>query len=176
VSVFLQPIYTQTVGSGVASVTFNNIPQTFTDLKAVLSVRPSRTPTTWDAVGLGFNGDSSANYSSRLLYAGPVGVVASNNNSNASTINFINYASSAGATANTFGNGEVYIENYRSANFKQLIGDSVAPTNGTTDWIMALSSGLWRSTSAITSIVFYPVSGGTLNQYSTISLYGITKG
>ena len=41
-SVFLQPIYTQTVGSGGASsIAFNNIPQTFTDLLIKMSVRAS---------------------------------------------------------------------------------------------------------------------------------------
>jgi hypothetical protein len=175
-SVFLQPIYTQTVGAGgVSAITFNNIPQTFTDLKVLLSVRPSRTAQTWDSVGCIFNSDSAGNYSSRLIYGGPSGA-GSNFGSTTSGLSFISYASSASATANTFGNGEIYIPNYTSANFKQVLGDSVAETNGTADWIMALSAGLWRSTSAITSLTVYPVSGGTFAQYSTASIYGITKG
>ena len=176
-SVFLQPIYTQTVGSGgVASVTFNNIPQTFTDLKVVLSIRAARTSQTWDAIGLGLNNDTSSVYSSRLLFGSPSNVVGSNFNNNTNTLSFLSYASTVSATASTFGNGEIYIPNYTSANFKQILGDSSAETNGAADFIMAISAGLYRSTSAITSLNLYGVSGGNLSQYSTISLYGITKG
>jgi hypothetical protein len=174
-SVFLQPIYTQTVGAGGAGgITFNNIPQTFTDLKIVYSVRAARTSQTWDAIGLQFNSNSSAIYSSRLIYASPSGA-NSNYNSNSNTFSFIQYASTAAATANTFGNGEVYIPNYTSANFKQVLGDSVAETNGNSDWLMALSAGLWQSTTAITSLNTFPLSGGNFAQYSTVSLYGVLR-
>lgn len=177
-SVFLQPIYTQTVGSGgISSIAFNNIPQTFTDLKVVCSVRASRTAQTWDATGFQFNSDSSGNYSGTLLYAGASGSgAASINVANQGGISINLYSSTASATANTFGNGELYIPNYRSSNFKSVIGDSTAETSGTADWIIGLGAGLWRSTSAITQMNVYPVSGGTFLQYSTVTLYGITRG
>ena len=176
-SVFLQPIYTQTVGSGgAASVTFNNIPQTFTDLKVVCSVRASRTAQTWDSIAVQFNNETTGtNYSATLTYAltgGPGSIRETTSN----RLGLVQYASSIAATANTFGNGEIYIPNYLSANFKQIIGDSVAETNGTADYLLSLSAGLWRNTSAITSITTYPISGGTFLQYSTFTLYGITRG
>lgn len=174
-TIAMQPIYTQTVGSGgAASIVFNNIPQTFTDLKVVLSVRPARAGNTWDSIGFLFNGDTSAVYSTTLLYGG-FGTVASIRNNNAVGLTLINYASSSTATANTFGNGEMYIPNYTGANFKSVIGDSVAENNGS-DYILGLSAGLYRSTSAVTSMSVAAVSGGTFAQYSTISIYGITKG
>lgn len=177
-TIAMQPIYTQTVGAGgVAGISFNNIPQTFTDLKVVCSVRASRTAQTWDATGFQFNDDATGNYSGTLLYAGASGSgAASINVANQGAISLNLYSSTVSATANTFGNGELYIPNYRSSNFKSVIGDSVAETNGTADWIIGLGAGLWRSTSAINKINVYPVSGGTFLQYSTITLYGITKG
>ena len=61
----MQLIAKQTVGAGGAtSVTFSNIPQTYTDLKVVCSTRES----TDSYLGVYFNGDTnSANYTSIIL-------------------------------------------------------------------------------------------------------------
>ena len=63
-TVFLQPIYTQTVGSGGASsITFNNIPQGFADLKLEISARTAGAVTNTDWV-MSFNNDGASVYSS----------------------------------------------------------------------------------------------------------------
>jgi hypothetical protein len=170
-SVFLQPIYTQTVGSGgVSSVTFNNIPQTFTDLKIVFSGRTSDTgndravPFVW----VNGTGDNSTN---TRLYAIPN--VA--NGSDRSSGGFIGYASTATNTANTFGSQEIYIPNYTSANFKQMIVDGVSESNSTTQTGLTLVATMFRTTSAVTSFSIIS-SAGNWVQYSTFTLYGITRG
>ena len=38
-TIAMQPIYTQTIGATAGGIVFNNIPQTFTDLKVVVSTR-----------------------------------------------------------------------------------------------------------------------------------------
>ena len=165
-SVFLQPIYTQTVGSGGASsITFNNIPQTFTDLKVVVSGRTNVSATldyflvqpngaTTNLSGTRIQGNGSAASSARYtaLYV-PV--------------------DGATATANSFGNVEVYIPNYTSSNFKSMICDAVAESN-TSAMYQELWAFLWSSTSAITSLT---IGNGGQNfvQYSTFSLYGVLR-
>ena len=43
-TIAMQPIYTQTVGAGGTTViSFNNIPQTFTDIQMVISARTNGT-------------------------------------------------------------------------------------------------------------------------------------
>ena len=43
-------------------------------------------------------------------------------------------------------------------------------TNNSYAWV-GMQSGLWMNTNGISTIV---ISGGTINQYSTFALYGIT--
>jgi hypothetical protein len=170
VSVFLQPIYTQTVGSGGASnITFNSIPQTFTDLKVVISARSTQTGYYNDGIPTQFNTDSSSSYSRTLLY-GLGGSSGSFNNANQTNLTVAVIPTSIG-TANTFSNSEFYILNYTSSNYKQIISDSVSEDNSSGNGYLYLGAGLYRGTAGITKISI------TINfvQYSTISLYGILR-
>ncbi len=171
-SVFLQPIYTQTVGAtSVGSVTFNNIPQTFTDLKLVISARNNNSAGFGVGLFMQLNGTSTA-YSYTGIYG---------DGSSAGTSRFANTtemlageSGQSNLTANTFGNTEIYIPNYTSTNFKQVISDGVGENNGTTS-LLRLYASLWQNTAAVTSLrVFY--SSILFTQYSTFTLYGITKG
>jgi hypothetical protein len=45
--------------------------------------------------------------------------------------------------------------------------------NGGTNEYIRFMSGLWMSTSAISSITLYPQPTGSLAQYSSFALYGI---
>lgn len=169
----MQPIYTQTVGAGgTYVVTFNNIPQTFTDLKLVVSLRENSTGTI-NQLFVRFNGSSAANYSRTTVYGYNNGVFSDRaTNQTEMGITFTNPGSS---TASTFSNNELTIPNYTSSNFKSIIGDGVSENNGVLYAAPALGAGLWANTSAITSLtVFY--STVVIQQYTTISLYGITKG
>ena len=81
----------------------------------------------------------------------------------------------ATATANTFGNTELYIPNYTSATNKPTSAYGVSENNATASYILA-NAGLVRITSAITSIEIIPVyAGGGFNFVSGSSffLYGI---
>lgn len=177
-SVFLQPIYTQTVGSGgAASITFNNIPQTFTDLKITISGRGASNPNSLQAdVLVTYINNSVANiYSSTKLYGNGGAAYNGRISNNPNTWN--GSAPTSGATANTFGSAEMYIPNYTSSNSKQILFDSVAESNVSliTNEGQTLGAILFQSTSAITQLQFYTTSGNWA-QHTTISLYGITKG
>lgn len=172
-SVFLQPIYTQTIGSTAGSITFNNIPQTFTDLKIVVSSRHNNAGTI-DSSVIRLNGDTT-NYSDTLVYG--TGTNIYSNRYTGQT--FIGYIADDGNSAlgNTFSNWEIYIPNYTSSNYKQLLIDGVSENNtSTNDYQRQTFQGsLWRNTAAITSI-FIGGYAGNPQQYSSYSLYGITKG
>ena len=166
----MQHIETVTVGSGgAASITFSNIPQQgFTDLVIKLSARTDGTvfAAVVDDLRISFNG-SSANFSYRNLF-GRGNTVESN------TYNAHNFINGVQATANTFGNWELYIPNYRSSVAKSLSIDAVTENNAT-DTRQILVAGLWNQTAAITSITLDPDYGNFV-QHSTASLYGITAG
>lgn len=166
-SVFLQPIYTQTVGSGgIGELSFTNIPQTFTDLKIVISARIANAAVA-NTMYMGINGAYSGVSCRYLAGNGSVG------SSSVSTSQLIGDVSANSSTANTFGTIEVYIADYRSSNFKQYISDSVSENNATSAFT-EMWAGLWSSTSAINALKFSASS--TMMQYSTITIYGITRG
>jgi hypothetical protein len=151
-----------------ASVTFNNIPQTgYTDLKVVVSARTTRTGTDVDdELRITFNGTTSG-YSTRMIEG--------NGSTTRSTSDSGSYfgrttAPTDNATANTFGNSEIYIPNYAGSTNKSISIDTVMENNATTSFAL-LVAGLWSNTSAITSITITPI--GTFDANSTFSLYGI---
>ena len=81
----------------------------------------------------------------------------------------------ATATANTFSNAQIYIQNYTSPTLnKTWISESVNEINATgTEVITNLFTGTWSNTAAITRVTLTPYSAGTIQQYSTAYLYGI---
>lgn len=168
-AIFLQPIYTQTVGSGgAASITFNNIPQTFTDLKLVFSGRTNTSAADRDVPYINPNGDGS-NGSNTRLYGIPTVATGSDRSSQI----YLGYVSTATNTANTFGSQEVYIPNYTGSNYKSFIIDGVSEWNSSASGL-TLIAGLYRSTNALTSLTIYGGAGNWV-QYSTFSLYGILR-
>jgi hypothetical protein len=172
-SVFLQPIYTQTVGSGgAASVTFNNIPQTFTDLKIALSLRET-TASYYLGTYVSINNDASSLYSTTIIEG--FGSVSSSRTSGQTSLFPVPHIPGSTATTNTFGNAEIYLPNYTSSNFKSLIIDAVSENNASTTYYFenGLSAGLYRSTNAVTSIKI--LAAGTFAQYSTVTLYGVLR-
>jgi len=159
-----------TVGAaGASSVSFNNIPQTgYTDLKLVYSTRVSGTGDR--SMLLTFNG-STTGYSYRALYG--TGSAAASGNASSQSNLWAGYSNSASDTNNTFSNCEVYVPNFTSTNAKSVSIDGVWETNASAN-IDLLSAGLWSigTNVAITSVTFTPASG-TLQQYSTFSLYAL---
>ena len=166
-------IATTTVGSGGAtSIEFTSIPQTYTDLCLKFSLRNNNTGLTYDEMKLTFNGSGGTAYSERVLYG--TGAATGSASRSSQPYNQYGIVNSDGATASTFGNGEIYIPNYAGSNNKSYSLDSVQETNATTAYIY-LDAGIWASASAITQITLAPVNGSTPKymQYSTATLYGI---
>ena len=163
-------ISSQTFASSATSATFSSIPQTYTDLKIVVSARTDNS-LTFNSSTMTFNG-SSTGYSERNLYGNSTGTVSANN-----TNNYLEYIWTNGGntTASTFGNLEIYIPNYTSSNYKSASFDMVFENNSTSTngAIAGFQAGLWTNTAAITSLAITSGGGTNFVQYSTFYLYGI---
>ena len=161
-----------TVGAaGAASITFSNIPQIgYNDLLIKVSARDTTTSYASSA-GISwqvqFNG-LTTNLTGRYIFAGGSGTPSSGTD----TSNIYGSNSTGLDTASTFGNGEVYIPNYTSSNYKSMSIDAVSENNATAAG-SRLNAGLWSATAAITSVKILAYSA--FAQYSTFSLYGVSN-
>ena len=157
-----------TVGAGGAStITFNNIPQNYTDLVLKVSLRNTLADV-WDNAEISFNG-STTSYTQRVV-RGNGSTATSFSSTTQTSINYW-YEVSASATASTFSNGEIYIPNYTSGNNKSVSIDSVTEQNATSA-AASLTAGLWSNVSAI-NLIKLSANGSNFAQYSTATLYGI---
>jgi hypothetical protein len=159
----LYKIASNDLTASTASVTFSNIPQGYTDLKVVCSVRAATGAVQY--VNLSFNG-STASFTSR-------GLEGDGATAYSYTSTFLGGVFAASTyTANTFANNEIYIPNYTSSNYKSYSVDSVTENNATTSFANMLA-GLWSNTAAINSITIVLATGASIVLGSTFTLYGI---
>lgn len=162
-------ISSNTLSSSAASVTFSSIPSTYTDLVLKFSARAA-TDTSPTAMEFTLNG-STTNYSYTFLRVNG-GTPQSGNASNTYSIRAFT-DSASNDTANTFGNGEIYIPNYLASTNKPLSLSVVNETNATTtDYSPYAGAGLWSNTGTITSISIKQ-STGNIASGSSFYLYGI---
>lgn len=155
-----------TVGSGgAANIEFTSIPSTYTDLCLVYSTRTTAVSVSGNDI-ISLNG-SSASFTGRRLYGSGASAASD------TVTTWAGFNSASTGTASTFSNSLIYFPNYAGSTNKSYSIDSVQEQNGTTAY-MGLNAGLWSNTAAITSIRFTPDSGNYA-QYSTATLYGISK-
>ena len=160
-------------GNNMTSLTWENIPTIYTDLRIMALAKDSSTTNPTVNWGLRFNTDSGSNYYYRRFWnnngANPPSAEAATTTSiiggpvvtNKSTIT--NFASPI----------DIYIPNYRSSNAKMAIiassGDSLDTTSVNTN---SHSGGRWTGTGAITSITLFTLGDGW-DAKSDFFLYGI---
>ena len=153
-----------TVGSPQATISFTSIPSTYTDLCLMVSARTtSNQSAVWASTFL----TSNLGTPSERVLLGTGSAAASYNNANANI-----YSVSSLATANTFGNFQIYFPNYAGSAYKSASVESVGENNGTAA-LALINAVLWSSTSAINSITLTPTGEGNYAQYSTAYLYGV---
>ena len=159
-----------TVGSGgAASMAFTSIPSTYTDLVLKISARGTTASTTL-GVRMTVNGSTSTFIDKYLQGSGSA---AASGNDVGGTFWYLGEMPGSTSTASTFGNIELMIPNYTSANYKSVSVDGVSEGNITTVY-STLVAGLWSTTTAISSITLSPPSNN-FAQYSTATLYGISN-
>ena len=171
----MQPIYTQTVTTvgGVASITFNNIPQTFTDLV----IMPSFRATTNGGVvvvnaNIIVNGDTASTAYSINGFGGNGSSTYFERASSQNTLKLGFLVSSIG-TANYFSTNTITVGDYTSTKVKPWISETCTENNATANWT-GMYAGIYRSSLPITKIAFTS-DAGNIAQNSTITLYGIGK-
>jgi len=170
--------HTEVGSGGVANVEFTSIPGTYDDLWIQMSIQGQGV--TSNAVGylMRFNSDTAINYSQ----TGVRNVGASPTTTRLQNFSYIiasQARSYASGTYYDFASASIYIPNYsNSSNNKQIIiEDGGGNMQSATDQYLNCWANLWRSTSAISSIQIGRLAFNDykMAQYSTISLYGITK-
>lgn len=157
------PIANNTLTSNTASVTFSNIPQDYTDL--VLVFNPRGSSDVESDINIRFNSDSGSNYSMTRMY-GQGATKGSDRQTNTTDINIGRQGGSV------FAINIVNIMNYsNSSTFKTVVARSGHATSGSS--ITLGNCGLWRSTSAITSINLIQTGAQSYKTGSSFTLYGI---
>lgn len=160
-------VQTITVGSGgISSIDFTSIPQTGTDLFVIGSVRNNNASVSTN-INLWINGVSTG-YTWMIAYGNGTLVNRSTSLGNADIDN------GSTATASTFSNYEIHLPDYTSSAAKQIAITGVTG-NAATSAQQTILAGSYSGTAAITSLTFRP-AGTLFDQYTTISLYTITKG
>ena len=155
-----EPIASTTLSSAASSFTFSSIPGTYTDLVLV----HSGLGTGGAGLRLRFNSDTGSNYSNTQLHGN--GTTAASTRDSSATSMRITYDSSIQTT--DVGARVAHIMSYANTNvFKTVLSASARAGSGV-DRIV----GLWRSTSAITSVTVL-VPNDNMDTGTTLSLYGI---
>lgn len=159
-------ISTVTVGAGgTSSISFTNIPSTYTDLLIKFSGKSDASANVVDC-NLSFN-SSTSSFSWRELY-GDGGTTYSGSNT---TNNALGQLAAANFTSNVFSSYEIYIPRYAGSYYKSFNVNFVTENNAVLAYA-GLIGGMRSNTDTITSISISP-SSGNLVQYSTAYLYGI---
>ena len=162
------PLQVITVGpAGASSVTFTNIPSTYTHLQ----IRGITQNSAGQFFEIQFNGDTGSNYAWHSLY-GTGSSAASAASASQTRIAFLPVATPS--SGNIFAAFVWDILDYANTN-KYKTARALEGYDANGSGAVDLSSGLWQNTSAITSIKITPATayGGTINQYSQFALYGV---
>lgn len=168
-----ESIATAIVGAGGApSVTFNSIPSTYKHLQIrAVSQQDYATGGDFGWVQMRFNGDSGSNYDSHLLQA-PYQTGAYAITGISFMYAFDSFLIPASNNDSRYAVGIVDVLDYASTSkykTSRIVGG--ANWNGGTG-IARLTSGLWNSTSAISSITLIG-SNGNFKENSKFALYGM---
>lgn len=156
-----ESIATTTLSSAAASITFNSIANSWTDLRVVIL-----TPTaTGDYIELRFNGSSSG-YSWNLM--GSDGASAFSQRGTSLTQVRVG-VSMGSATYPTYAITDIM--SYGNSAYKVVLSKSGGDKNGSGE--VRYFAGNWANTSAITSILIKGDSGGNLAANTVATLYGI---
>lgn len=167
-----EALATVTVGSGgSANIEFTSIPQTYTDLKIVLSARVTNNDSLhYGPAYITLNGNTSAIYDNTRLMGYATTVLSAQDQNQTSLAIAVNGSSS---TTTSFSINNYYFTNYTSSNNKSISNEYAIETNSTTNNLMAIVAMLANTTSAISSIKIAAASGQTFVEYTTATIYGI---
>ncbi len=159
-----EKIATTTITTNTASYTFTSIPSTYTDLVLIMG-NVEHTDSSQTTVQ--FNSDTGSNYSRTALTA--TGSSASSVRASSATSLMLEWNGYPSINGNKDYTGIWNFMNYsNTTTYKTVIGRGNSVSSG-----VVTSVGLWRSTSAITSIKLQPSNASFFIVYGVYTLYGI---
>jgi hypothetical protein len=163
----MDPIAMVEVGSaGAANITFSSIPSTYTHLQIRFLVRQTSTSSGYS---LQMNSDTGSNYYRHYLYATGSGSVSAAATTASSMV--LSDGGISTSTTGVFGGAVCDILDYTNTNKYKVIRTLGGYDNNGNGFI-ALTSGLWLNTAAVTTLTILP-DAGNFAQYSSFALYGI---
>ena len=163
-----EKIQSTTLGSAATSITLSSIPATYTDLRLVFTFKTS---TAGEAGFIRFNSDTGSNYSSTYLVGSGASVFSNRETSSTFICISDNQAVGSSTTIPEFDTVDIF--SYAGSTYKTFLNSVSADQNGSGGTISRV--GLWRSTSAITTILITTLSATTFSIGTTATLYGILK-
>jgi hypothetical protein len=160
------PIATQTLVSNVGLVTFDNIPQTYTDLVLFQSARVTNGS---DITAIRIN-DAATGYSKQYLEGN-----GSNNTAGTGNAEIALRAGYIPGTtyANVWSSEEYTFYHYRNTTIGKSVFAKCSYPVAQTSFAMQFQQSNTTVTAAITKITIQTANGGNLATGSTFTLYGI---
>lgn len=176
ITTVMDPLYVVTVGpNGASSVTFTNIPNTYSHLQLRILGQTNRGTYGTDSYYMRFNSDTGSNYNHGFLRGNGSSAAAYHYNGNQSLIEIGSALGTTTASLYTFGSSIIDILDYSNTNkyktLRALTGTDINGTISESGGFVYLTSSLWMSTSAISSIQF--TFDNTVQPNSQFALYGI---
>jgi len=153
---------TTTLSSAAATITFSSISGSYTDLRLVLVTRDAGAG---GILKLTFNSDTATNYSDTWMRGNGTAAASGRNTTQA----YINMQYATGGASN-WGMLTADIFNYTGSTNKTVLLTNSNDENGS--GFVYRQVGLWRSTSAITSLTI-TTNSGTMATGTTATIYGI---
>lgn len=152
------------------TITFSSIPSTYKHLQIRWNARIDTNVTTQN-LRMQVNADTGSNYAIHWLY-GDGSTADVTGSASATFMHILAGTAGASATANIMGVGILDILDYSSTTKNKTVKINPGTDLNGSGGYVSVCSGLWISTSAITSISLYPPSGN-FTTASTFALYGI---
>lgn len=170
----MQAIFTKNI-SGANVYTFSNIPQNYTDLRILISARAASGTEAAQGIYIQPMADGS------LLYSGTTvrnlqGSANSYRTTNGNAFLELDINGS-NTTSNLYALVDVYIPNYSSSHFKQVLTEVAKEDNSTGTYTYNILRGnLYRSNRPITAIqIGTNIYAPNFASESTVTIYGIAK-
>jgi hypothetical protein len=161
-----EKIATTTLGSAATSMSFSSIGATYTDLRIVWV--GSFAAAGGSRLSITFNSDTGSNYSYTRLSGNGTAAASARNTNQPDVIMGV-----SDIPQNVIHLNEIDVFSYAGSTYKSLLIGQSSDNNGS--GFVFRQVGLWRSTSAITSIQLKSYDATNINAGATATLYGILK-
>jgi hypothetical protein len=159
-------------GTGTsATITFSSIPSTYKHLQIRWIARSTFATASAVNINTQINADTGANYANHRL-SGDGSATTAAGAASATEMVFPFMVSGNSATAGIVGTGIIDIQDYASTTKTKTLRVFGGVDTNTSAGRVAIQSGLWNSTSAMTSISFTS-NDGNFGTTTSFALYGI---